>query len=74
VEQLKGVNATILGAVLNGVYTRKNGYYYSQYYYYYYGEDGDRKKRGRGKKRTKNHYGDEVSSKSKANPREISLQ
>ncbi len=44
VEQLRGVNATILGAVLNGVNMGKDGYYYYQYYYYYYGEDGDKKK------------------------------
>lgn len=49
-EQLKAVNATVLGAVLNGVDMGNNGYYYYQYYYYYYGEDGKRSKSARRKR------------------------
>jgi exopolysaccharide transport family protein len=56
VEQLEGVNATILGAVLNGVNMRKDGYYYYQYYYYYYSEDGDKKKKARRKRRSSKSY------------------
>ena len=55
VEQLKGVNATILGAVLNGVNMGKDSYYY-QYYYYYYGDDGDKKKATRRKRRSSKSY------------------
>jgi succinoglycan biosynthesis transport protein ExoP len=43
IEQLKAVNANILGVVLNGV--GKDRYYYSPYYYGYYGEDDDKKKK-----------------------------
>lgn len=49
VEQLRSVNANIIGAVLNGVNAGRDSYYYYQYYYYYYGEDEKRKK-GRGRK------------------------
>ena len=56
VEQLKGVNATILGAVLNGVNMGKDSYYYYQYYYYYYGEDGDKKRKARRKRRSSRSY------------------
>lgn len=51
-EQLKGVNATILGAVLNAVDVGRDSYYYYQYYYYYYGEDGEKSKQARRKKRS----------------------
>jgi len=53
VNQLQGVGATILGAVLNAVDIGKDKYYYYyyyQYYHYYYGDDGEKKK-GRNKKR-----------------------
>ena len=46
-EQLQAAKATILGVVLNGVNTGRDGYYYSQYYYSYYGEgSGKKKQRG----------------------------
>ena len=44
-DQLRAVNANILGVVLNGVGMGKDSYYYSQYYYSYYGEDEGKKKR-----------------------------
>jgi len=56
-EQLQGVDASILGAVLNDVDTGKESYYYYQYYYYYYGEDGEKKHRNRRKKRSSKRYG-----------------
>ena len=62
VEQLKGVNTTILGAVLNGVNMGKDSYSYYQYYYYYYGEDSVRKAKAHKKRRVKGHYGEEISS------------
>ncbi len=50
VERLRSVNANILGAVLNAVNTKKEGYYYHYHYYYYgYGEI-DKKGRARQKK------------------------
>lgn len=55
-EQLRSVNAHILGAVLNGIRTGKDSYYYYQYYYYYYGEDGERRKSTRRKKRHSGPY------------------
>ncbi|MFH1981096.1 MAG: polysaccharide biosynthesis tyrosine autokinase [Pseudomonadota bacterium] len=58
IDRLKAVNAPILGAVLNGVDTGKNGYYYYQYYYYYYGEEGERKRKNRKKKRSRQPYGE----------------
>jgi polysaccharide biosynthesis transport protein len=51
VEQMKNVNANIIGAVLNGVNAGRDSYYYYQYYYYYYGDDAKRKKGGDKKKR-----------------------
>ena len=51
VEQLKGIGAHVLGAVLNGVDTANDSYYYYQYYYYYYGEDGNAKKGARTKRK-----------------------
>jgi len=51
VEQLKNVNANIIGAILNGVNAGRDSYYYYQYYYYYYGEDAKREKRGEKKRR-----------------------
>jgi len=55
-EQLRAVNANVLGAVLNAVSVGRDSYYYYQYYYYYYGEDGDRKKRSQRKKRKTGRY------------------
>ncbi len=55
-EQLRSVNAHVLGAVLNGIKTGKDSYYYYQYYYYYYGEDGERRKGTRRKKRHSGPY------------------
>ncbi len=52
--QLQAVNAHILGAVLNGVGTGRDGYYYQ--YYYYYGEDGKTKEKARRKRKSKNRY------------------
>ena len=43
-EQLKTVNANIIGAILNAVSVGWDSYYYYQYYYYYYGEDLNRRK------------------------------
>ncbi|MFC1830337.1 CpsD/CapB family tyrosine-protein kinase, partial [Thermodesulfobacteriota bacterium] len=52
ITQLHSVHANIMGAVLNGVNTGRDGYHY-QYYYYYYGEDDpDKKKKS---KRNKKH-------------------
>jgi capsular exopolysaccharide synthesis family protein len=56
-EQVQGVDANVLGAVLNDVDTGKESYYYYQYYYYYYGEDGEKKHRNRRKKRSSKRYG-----------------
>jgi len=53
VAKLKGVNAHILGAVLNVVDTGKDSYYYYHHYYYYYGEDHKRTKKSRRKKKKK---------------------
>lgn len=46
-DQLRDVDATILGAVLNSVDMDKDRYYYSHYKYYakYYSHSGDKKKR-----------------------------
>jgi capsular exopolysaccharide synthesis family protein len=54
VSQLKSLNVRILGALLNGVSTRRDSYYYQYYYYYYYGGDREhgKKKRRRGHSRT----------------------
>ena len=53
VSQLKSLNVRILGALLNGVSTRRDSYYYQYYYYYYYGGDREngKKKRQRGHSR-----------------------
>jgi len=56
-DQIQGVDANVLGAVLNDVDTGKESYYYYQYYYYYYGEDGEKKHRNRRKKRSSKRYG-----------------
>jgi capsular exopolysaccharide synthesis family protein len=56
IEQLKNVNAHIMGAILNGIKTGRDSYYYYQYYYYYYGDDGEKRKNVRGKKRRKGAY------------------
>ncbi len=44
IEQLRDVNAHLLGAVLNNIEVGRDSYYYYQYYYYQYGEDGGKKK------------------------------
>lgn len=46
VQNLEGVNAKVLGVILNGVDMQREGYYYYQYYYYYYGEEGRKKREG----------------------------
>ncbi len=56
-EQLKSVNANLMGAVLNAIKAGRDSYYYYQYYYYYYGEDGARKKKRRNKKKKSGLYG-----------------
>jgi len=56
IGQLQGVNARILGALLNGVDTGRDSYYYYQYYYYYYGEDGEKQRKSRRKKRSERGY------------------
>ncbi|MBN2106757.1 MAG: polysaccharide biosynthesis tyrosine autokinase [Deltaproteobacteria bacterium] len=46
VEKFEGINAPILGAVLNSVDIKNAGYYYSrQYYGYSYGMDGQHRKK-----------------------------
>ena len=45
IEQLRNVNAHIMGAILNGVKTGRDSYYYYQYYYYYYGDDGNKQEK-----------------------------
>ncbi len=50
IDLLEGVNANVIGVVLNEVKERDHRYYYYYYgYSYYYGKDGERK----GKKRTR---------------------
>ncbi|UCD90510.1 MAG: polysaccharide biosynthesis tyrosine autokinase [Desulfobacterales bacterium] len=44
-EQLKTVNANIMGAILNAVSVGWDSYYYYHYYYDYYGKDRERRKR-----------------------------
>ena len=57
IEQLKNVNAHIMGAILNAIKTGRDSYYYYQYYYYYYGDDGIKQKSdARRKKRSKGPY------------------
>ena len=56
IEQLKNVNAHIMGAILNAIKTGRDSYYYYQYYYYYYGDDGEKQKNARRKKRGKGPY------------------
>jgi Mrp family chromosome partitioning ATPase len=50
VQLLKGINARILGMVLNKIDTTKRSYYYYYPYYSYY-YDADRKKRKKRKKK-----------------------
>ncbi len=54
VEQLKRVEAPVLGVLLNGIQAKNvyGSYYYYNYYHYYYGADGEKKKK-RTKKRRK---------------------
>jgi len=54
--QFGAVGSNILGAVLNCVDMKGNGYYYYQYYYYYYSEDGQKKKSFRTRKKYKDDY------------------
>jgi len=54
--QFGAVGSHILGAVLNGVDMRGDGYYYYQYYYYYYGEDRQKKKSFHRRKKSKKDY------------------
>jgi len=61
VEQLREVNARILGSVLNNLNVEKERYYYSRYYYYNYGKYGyhaygDNGGGKRKKKKVKPHY------------------
>jgi Mrp family chromosome partitioning ATPase len=61
VEQLKEVNARILGSVLNNLNVEKERYYYSRYYYYNYGKYGyyaygDNGGRKRKKRKARSHY------------------
>jgi capsular exopolysaccharide synthesis family protein len=58
VAQFEGVGAPMLGVILNGVGVGRDSYYYYQYSYDYYGEDGDKKRRVRGKKKLKGPDGD----------------
>ena len=58
IDQLGGVGAHILGAVLNGVDMGRNSYYYYQYYSYYYGEDGESKKKSHRKRTPKSRHQD----------------
>jgi capsular exopolysaccharide synthesis family protein len=54
--QLKSVNARVLGAVLNGIDTGRDGYYDYQYYYYYYGDDDQKTKPPKRKNRSNASY------------------
>jgi capsular exopolysaccharide synthesis family protein len=62
VEQLKEVNARIVGAMLNNLNVEKERYYYSRYYYYNYGKYGYRSygdngdERKRKKRKVLRHY------------------
>lgn len=49
VEQLKRVEAPLLGVLLNGIQASNayGSYYYYNYYHYYYGQDGEKKKKKR---------------------------
>ncbi len=50
-EMLEGINARVLGAVLNNVRVDKSGYYrYHRYYDRYYGDDRKRKTDGKNKR------------------------
>jgi len=60
IAQLRGVNARILGAVLNGIRTGRDSYYYNPYYSYYYGDDDARKKRTGRKKKWMSAYAQEA--------------
>jgi capsular exopolysaccharide synthesis family protein len=42
VKQLRDVQATIIGAVLNQVNVKNSSYYYASYYAHYYGEKEDK--------------------------------
>lgn len=55
VEQLRNVNARILGAVLNAVKTGRDDYYYYNYYYYYYGDPSEKAKSRTSRKKRKSH-------------------
>lgn len=46
-EALEGVQARVLGVVLNKVREGRSGYYYHYYYHYYYSSDGKRVRRRR---------------------------
>jgi len=63
---LKGANARILGAILNGVEMGRDSYYYYQYYYYYYGEDGDRQKKTRRKKHAQSGHPQDAATEKAA--------
>lgn len=47
VEELRRVKANLLGAVLNRLSGRRNGYYYYYHYYYYQSDGGERERRKR---------------------------
>jgi non-specific protein-tyrosine kinase len=46
VEELRRVEANLLGVVLNQLSLRRGGYYFPQYYYYGQASDGQRTRRG----------------------------
>ncbi|MBN2570226.1 MAG: polysaccharide biosynthesis tyrosine autokinase [Deltaproteobacteria bacterium] len=48
-QQLRNVQANILGVVLNNIDTAKGNYYYNYHYYHYYTEDGSKSKHRRRK-------------------------
>jgi capsular exopolysaccharide synthesis family protein len=58
VDQLKRVEAPLLGVLLNGIQASNvyGSYYYYNYYHYYYGQDGERKKKKRAKRKSKTAY------------------
>jgi len=56
IAQFESVGAHILGATLNGVDMRRDGYRYYQYYYYYYGKDGEHTRKSRLRRKPKHFY------------------
>ena len=58
VEQMKRVEAPLLGLILNGIQASNayGSYYYYNYYHYYYGQDGDKKRKKKSRKKGRVAY------------------